>query len=128
MNEQACAACHQQKDQLWQRLHHNLGLLYAQRQQFADAAAEYRLALRLQPSLAQAYVNLTDMNWLQGKDHDGERMLWEGLAAAPDHADLQHALGLMPVRQQRPRHTIAAAVLPNDAGVHQLLQQLRSGR
>jgi tetratricopeptide (TPR) repeat protein len=88
--------------------HLNLGWLYTQRGQFADAEAAYRTALRLQPTFVQAYVNLADLYRVQGKDGDGERMLREGLAVAPDHADLQHALGLVLVRQQRTREAIAA--------------------
>jgi Flp pilus assembly protein TadD len=88
--------------------HLNLGWLYTQRGRFAEAEAAYRTALRLQPTFVPAYVNLADLARVQGNDDDGERLVREGLAVAPDSADLQHALGLVLVRQQRTREAVAA--------------------
>jgi len=81
--------------------HLNLGLLYAERGEFAQAETAYRTALKLQPSFVQAYVNLADLYRLQGKDSDGEKALRQAAAIAPKDADVQQALGLLLVRQHR---------------------------
>ncbi len=81
--------------------HLNLGLLYAERGEFAEAETAYRTALKLQPTFVQAYVNLADLYRLQGKDGDGEKALRQAAAIAPKDADVQQALGLLLVRQHR---------------------------
>jgi predicted CXXCH cytochrome family protein len=81
--------------------HLNLGLIAVAVGDARQAEAAYRTALRLDPAFAPGYVNLSDLYRQQGRDEEGERLLRSGIEAAPADADLQHALGLLLVRQKR---------------------------
>ncbi len=79
----------------------NLGTLFAEQGQGAQAEAEFRAAITLQRGYTPAYVNLADLYRVEQRDPDGERLLRAGIAAAPDDAALQLALGLLLARQKR---------------------------
>ncbi len=81
--------------------HLNLANLYARLGRPADAEAELRTALALDPHFVPALVNLADLLRAQGRDADGERALEQGLRVTPDSAEALHALGLLRVRQGR---------------------------
>ncbi|MCE3240745.1 MAG: hypothetical protein K0Q83_1252 [Deltaproteobacteria bacterium] len=80
----------------------NLGSFYANRSDPVNAEAEMRAAIRLDPLFVPAYVNLADLYRALGRDPDAERILRDGLEAAPKNAMLHHALGLALVRLKRP--------------------------
>ena len=82
--------------------HVNLALLHAARRQPAEAEAELRAALELDPRFVPAAVNLADLYRATGRDGDGERVLRDLLARDPRSAPAHHALGLLLVRRQRP--------------------------
>jgi Flp pilus assembly protein TadD len=65
------------------------------------AEAEYRAALRLDPTFVPAWANLGDLMRMQGREAEAESILREGLSKSPRDATLHHALGLSLVRQQR---------------------------
>ncbi len=79
----------------------NLGNLYARRADPAQAEQAYRAAIRLDPGFIPAYVNLADLYRALGRDSEGERILQEALAHAPDAAAVHYALGLRRVRDQK---------------------------
>jgi predicted CXXCH cytochrome family protein len=79
----------------------NLGTYYAERGQFAEAQAELRAALALDPAFVPAWVNLADLMRMQGRESDAEATLRKGLAGSPSDATLHHALGLSLVRQKK---------------------------
>jgi tetratricopeptide (TPR) repeat protein len=79
--------------------HGNLATLFASEKRFADAKRELTTALALDPSFAPAAVNLADLDRELGREADGERVLRESLVRSPNDASLQHALGLLLVRQ-----------------------------
>ena len=81
--------------------HMNLGLLYARENRFDAAEQELKIALSLDPSFAPGAVNLADLCRAQGRDDEGERVLQEAINRSPDDASLEHALGLLMVRQKR---------------------------
>jgi predicted Zn-dependent protease len=81
--------------------HLNLGLFYVERRDPLKAEGEYRAALALQADFAPAYVNLADLYRIYHREADAESVLTNGLQQVPDNADLQHALGLLRVRQRR---------------------------
>jgi predicted CXXCH cytochrome family protein len=86
--------------------HLNLSNLYARLGRPADAEAELRTALRLDPRFVPAMVNLADLFRAQGRDADGERLLEEALRVEPANAEALHALGLLRVRQGRQKDAL----------------------
>jgi Tfp pilus assembly protein PilF len=81
--------------------HLNLGLIAVALGDPQRAEQAYRTALRLDPAFAPGYVNLADLYRQQGRDAEGEQLLRSAVASAPEDADIQHALGLLLVRQKR---------------------------
>lgn len=79
----------------------NVGLIYADLEQFADAESSYETAIKLAPSFVPAYVNLADLYRIQSKDAQGERVLRNALQISPGNGDVYHSLGLLLVRQNR---------------------------
>jgi Tfp pilus assembly protein PilF len=79
--------------------HLNLGLLDLRRQQLAEAEAEYRTALRLDPAFVPAMVNLADLDRARGMDEQGAELLRKAMSIEPDNADVRQSLGLFLVRQ-----------------------------
>ena len=79
--------------------HLNLGLLDLRHQEPTGAEAEYRTALRLDPSFVPALVNLADLDRMHGQDRPGADLLRKALAIEPKNADVRYSLGLLLVRQ-----------------------------
>lgn len=79
----------------------SLGTFLAQRGDVARAENELRSAIRLEPSSIPAYVNLADLYRAERRDADGERVLRDGLAGAPNSGVLHYALGLALTRLNR---------------------------
>jgi len=88
--------------------HLNLGLLAIRTGDAAGAEAAYRRALARDPAFVPGYVNLADLYRARGQEGEAERVLTEGLAQAPQSADLHHALGLLRVRQKRLPQAVSA--------------------
>jgi Flp pilus assembly protein TadD len=80
--------------------HLNLGLLKTRRQQLSEAEAEYRTALRLDPTFVPAMVNLADLDRQRGMDKEGAELLRAAIAIEPNNAAIKHSLGLLLVRQR----------------------------
>jgi len=78
-----------------------LGSFLARRGLLSDAETEYKAALRLSPQYTPAAINLADLYRGVGRDAEGESVLRAAVAAAPQDAGLQHALGLVLVRLKR---------------------------
>jgi predicted CXXCH cytochrome family protein len=81
--------------------HLNLALVFAAQRRVAEAEAEMRTALEVDPRFVPAAVNLADLYRATGRDPDGERVLRDLLARDPRSAPAHHALGLLLVRQKR---------------------------
>ncbi len=109
----------------------NLGLLDTLLGEAGAAEASYRKALALEPGFSPAAVNLADLYRARGRDDEGRAVLRQGLAQAPDDADLLHALGLLEIRAKRlpvavdllGRAAALAQVQPRYAYVHALAQE-----
>ncbi len=80
--------------------HMNLGLLYARENHFDKAEAELKIALSLDPSFAPAAVNLADLYRGLNRDEEGGLVLKDAISHSPNDASLEHALGLLMVRQK----------------------------
>lgn len=83
-----------------------LGNFYARQGLAAQAEAEYRAAIRLDPSFSAAAINLSDLFRELGRDGEGERVLRDAMSSSSRDASLHHALGLALVRQKRPEEAI----------------------
>jgi tetratricopeptide (TPR) repeat protein len=81
--------------------HMNLALLFTKEGHFDRAEAELKTALSLDPSFAPAAVNLADLYRGLNRDEQGERVLKGAISRSPNDASLEHALGLLMVRQKR---------------------------
>ena len=81
--------------------HTTLANFLAQRQQAAEAEAEYKAALKLSPQFVPAAINLADLYRALGRGDDGVQVLREAIAAVPQDAGLHYALGLALVRQKK---------------------------
>jgi tetratricopeptide (TPR) repeat protein len=79
----------------------NLGTFYATRGDASRGEQELKAAIRLDPSFIPSYVNLADLYRVLDRDADGERMLRDGVDAAPASGVLHYALGLALVRLKR---------------------------
>ncbi len=79
--------------------HLNLGLLELRQQAPAGAEAEYRTALRLDPTFVPALANLADLDRMRGQDQQGAELLRKALLIEPKNADVRHSLGLLLIRQ-----------------------------
>ncbi len=95
--------------------HSNLASLFATEKRFAEAERELVTALSLDSSFTPAAVNLADLDRVLGREADGERVLREAIVRSPSDGALQHALGLLLVRQGHEQealdHLAAAARL-----------------
>jgi len=96
-----------------------LGNLDAIRGRYAEAAAAYRRALELDPTFAQAALNLADLQRSLARDDEAERILRELLKRTPQSAPAHHALGLALVRQRRTLEALeelalATKIAPDD--------------
>ena len=78
-----------------------LGAFFAQRGRSAEAEAEYRAAIKLEPRFVQGYVNLADLYRALGRDKEGAAVLSQALAVAPNDAAAHHAMGLVLAREHR---------------------------
>ena len=86
--------------------HLNLGLLYAREKHFDRAEAELKTSLSLNPAFAPAAVNLADFYRARSRDAEGEQILEDAIGRSPADASLQHALGLLMVRQKEDRNAL----------------------
>ena len=84
-----------------------LGAFFAQRGETAEAEAEYQAAIKLEPRFIRAYVDVADLYRALGRDREGETVLPQALAIAPDNAAAHHALGLVLAREHRMPEALA---------------------
>ncbi len=81
--------------------HLGLALLELRLGRLEEARREAETALAIDPGSIPAAVNLADVLRAQERDDQGETVLRDALARAPESAELHHALGLLLVRQRR---------------------------
>jgi predicted CXXCH cytochrome family protein len=79
----------------------NLGVFYADLGQRAEAADQYRAAIRLAPDFVPAYVNLAELLRTGGDEPGAERALRSGVDRMPANPELHYALALSLTRSRR---------------------------
>lgn len=79
----------------------NLAGLYAQQGQTQQAEQFYQSAIKLAPYYTPAYANLADFYRIQGDETKSEAVLRKALLQVGDKTAIQHALGLLLIRQQK---------------------------
>jgi tetratricopeptide (TPR) repeat protein len=79
----------------------NLGNYHAAKGDYENAKAAYREAIELEATFVPAYINLADLYRVLNDDKAAEAILDQGLAVAPHSASINHALGLLMIRQQQ---------------------------
>jgi len=100
--------------------HANLGIFHARRGELRAAETAYRMAIAVEPTTMQPYVNLADLYREAGQDDLGEEVLRQALTISSGDAALHHALGLLLVRRGRGKAALtelekAAILLPDNA-------------
>jgi Flp pilus assembly protein TadD len=78
----------------------NLGVYMSLSGKPEEAEQAYRKALKLSPAFVPAMINLADLYREAALDSEAEKLLQSAIAAAPDSATAQHAMGLLLVRQR----------------------------
>jgi len=78
------------------------------RGKLAEAAASLQTALRLQPCLVEAYLNLADLERQRGDEPGAQRALRAALTCNPQNAAAHHALGLWLVRAHRSNEALVS--------------------
>ena len=78
------------------------------RGKLSDAEASLQTALRLQPCLVEAYLNLADLERQRGDEPAAERAIRAALACDAKSAAAHHALGLWQVRARQSNAAITS--------------------
>lgn len=101
------------------------------RGQLSRAEASLRTALRLQPCLAEALLNLAELERQRGNEAGAERAIRAALACQPQYAAAHHALGLWQIRTRKTKAALeslqkAADLVPTDARFSYVLAVARA--
>jgi len=75
-----------------------LGVFYTTRGDLPSAETAYREAIRINPQLVPARLNLADLLRQQNREDEARKILTDTLSIAPDHGGALHALGLLETR------------------------------
>jgi tetratricopeptide (TPR) repeat protein len=89
----AKALSQEQKNQQEAYASFQKGIELAGQKQFDDAIAAFRTATELNPSFAEAYINLGMLLFQQSKDEEAEKALLKALELKPEESKTKNALG-----------------------------------
>ncbi len=81
--------------------YNNLGMLYADQQQWPQAEAALKHAMGMDKGMVVTWLNLADVYRARGEETQAQSMLRELLKQQPRIAAAHHALGLSLLRQRR---------------------------
>jgi tetratricopeptide (TPR) repeat protein len=79
--------------------HMNLGVMYLNLGDYANAEASYKKAIEIEPLMTTAYINLADLYRMLDRETEGEQVLRNALALDPEMAAVHYSLGLLLVRK-----------------------------
>lgn len=95
--------------------HMNLGIMYINMGDYANAEASYKKAIEIEPLMTTAYINLADLYRMLNRETEGEQLLRNALSINPEMAAIHYSLGLLLVRtgnrQEAMAHLEQAAIL-----------------
>ncbi len=77
-----------------------LGNFYSKRGYPERAESAYRAAIRINPQVTGAYINLADLKRSEGDDVAAGKILFNAVKRFPTDADILHALGLLEIRRK----------------------------
>jgi predicted CXXCH cytochrome family protein len=83
-----------------------LGVFYVERGDLPSAEKAYREAIRLNPQLVPAYLNLADQLRSQNRDGEARELMLQVLEFAPDNGATLHSLGLLETRSGTPEKAL----------------------
>ncbi len=75
--------------------HLNSAVVHTNRRRLAEAEAEYRTALRLDPTFVPARINLAMLSEQQGNRAEAERQFRKVIELSPELAEAHYSLGLL---------------------------------
>lgn len=79
----------------------DMGNYYLEQGNFFEAEKSYLRAIAIEPALSISYINLADLCRRSNQDSRGEELLLEALLHMPESSDLNHAMGLLLIREKR---------------------------
>jgi tetratricopeptide (TPR) repeat protein len=95
--------------------HMNLGIMYINLGDYANAEASYKKAIEIEPLMTTAYINLADLYRMLNRESEGEKLLRNALSIDPEMAAIHYSLGLLLVRKGNQKeameHLERAAIL-----------------
>jgi Tfp pilus assembly protein PilF len=78
--------------------HLNMGVMYLNMGEYANAEASYKKAIEIEPLMTVAYINLADLYRMLGREAEGEQVLRDALSIDPGMASIHYSLGLLLIR------------------------------
>lgn len=79
--------------------HVNFGNLHLNLGDLKKAEESYKEAIKIEPGLVTAYINLADLYRRTNRDEEGEVILKSALSKYPDLAPISYSLGLLQIRK-----------------------------
>ena len=80
-------------------IHNNLGVTFMRQRKDPEALDQFRKALKIRPSYADAHSNLGSLLAHQGKDQEAMAHFVQTLQMKPENAEAHHALGVILTKQ-----------------------------
>ncbi|MBU2870915.1 ammonia-forming cytochrome c nitrite reductase subunit c552 [Colwellia sp. E2M01] len=78
--------------------HSNMGIVFAYQGDFVEAEKAFKAGIAIEPSVAQTYLNLSQLYHQMGENNKSIDALLQGQQANPSYAGLAYALGLAYIR------------------------------
>jgi tetratricopeptide (TPR) repeat protein len=98
---------HIDRTKAFAQVHYRLGLIYGDRGDVESAAAEYQLAIEIDPSYPKSYLNLGALLAQSGRYEDAERVFRSALAIDPAYQAAKVNLGMALVGEGQMKEGIA---------------------
>jgi len=106
--------------------HHNLGWVYTQKEDWANAEPEFRKAIELDPDSSDSYSALMNLFRKTGKSADAAEFLAKAAETQPDNGVVQYNLAVQLINAQKNAEAMAAlqkaaVAMPDNAEIYYLM-------